>query len=88
MHEDAVLTVEQVEHVNAQATEFLNEQSLLRFVPDGRKADMVELDEVADASLSSSDHVGLEDACNKSKFKQQNKNLVPEDTKFTFLVNL
>ena len=35
---------------------------------------MVELDEVVDASLFSSDLVGLEDACNKRKFKQQNKN--------------
>ena len=35
---------------------------------------MVELDKVVDASLFSSDLVGLEDACNKRKFKQQNKN--------------
>ena len=50
-----------------------------RLVSDGREADIVGLDEVlSDASLFSSQHssdlVGLEDACNKRKFKQQNKN--------------
>ena len=56
-----------MEHEDAQA------------VSDGREADIVGLDEVlSDASLFSSqyptDLVGLEDACNKRKFKQQNKN--------------